>query len=84
MLLDTIAYPIFLFENDIFYLLEHNKLPDMYQEPSHHVVETIRSHTQLKKTLLCVDVAINRNSHTRILAIVVNLCTLVVSEIDSI
>ena len=40
----------------------------------------IPSHTHLKKTLY-MDVA--RNSPTRILVTVVNLCALVVSQIDS-
>ena len=76
----------------IFYFLEHNKLPNMYQiyhvlyvcgnvNRRHHVVETIRSHTQLKKTLY-IDVA--RNLRTRILITVVNMRALIVSEIDSI
>ena len=73
-----------------FYLLEHNKLPNMYQvyhvlyvcgnaNRRHHVVETIRSHTHF---FYYIDVA--RNSRTRILVTVVNLCTLVGSETDSI
>ena len=75
-----------------FYILEHNKLPNMYQvchvlyvcgnvNRRHHVVETIRSHVHLKKTLY-KDFA--RHSRTRILVIVVNVCALEVSEIDSI
>ena len=74
-----------------FYLLGHTKLPNMYQvyhvmyvcgnvNRCHYVVEAICSHNHLKNTLY-IEVA--RNSCTRILVTVVNLYTLVVSEIDS-
>ena len=83
----TIAFPMIM----VLYILKHAKLPNMYQvyhllylcgsvNRRHHVVEAIRSHAHLKKTLN-IDVA--RNSRTRILVTVVNLCALVVSEIDS-
>ena len=75
------------------FFLEHTKLPNMYQvynvvyvcgnvNRRYHYVEALRSHTQFEKYIL-LHIDVSRNSRTRILVTVVNLCALVVSEIDS-